>query len=82
MTPEQRAKNHYCRGDEPVTPYEKAIVADAAGLIRQAVIEEVAPLINEAVEQERQACADIASAMVSARGNEQEIARAILARSK
>lgn len=56
--------------------------AAAAGLVRQAVIEEVATLINEAVEQEREACADIASTMDSARGNEQEIARAIRARTK
>ncbi len=59
MTPEQRAKNYFCGGNEPMTPYEKGIVDAVSGLIRQAVIEEVAGLINEAVEQEREACAQI-----------------------
>ena len=43
---------------------------------------EIASTLEKVIATERQACADIASAMDSARGNEQEIARAIRARSK
>ena len=42
----------------------------------------IVDLVKAAVAAGRQACADIASSMDSARGNEQEIARAIRARSK
>ena len=59
MTPEQRAKNYFCGGNEPMTPYEKGIVDAVSGLIRQAVLEEVSGFISEAVEQEREACAEI-----------------------
>ncbi len=44
--------------------------------------QKIVDLVKAAVAAERHACADIASAMASARGNEQEIARAIRARSK
>ena len=44
--------------------------------------QKIVDLVKEWVAAERQACTDIASSMDSARGNEQEIARAIRARSK
>ena len=37
MTPEQRAKNYFCGGQEPVTPYERGIVETVARLIREAL---------------------------------------------
>lgn len=46
-----------------------------------AITEEVAGLVLEALKHERQECANIALAIDSCRGNEKEIARAILARS-
>jgi hypothetical protein len=60
MTPEDYAKNYFCGGSEPATPYEKGIVGAVAGLIRQAVLSEVSNFISEAVEQEREACAEVA----------------------
>ena len=44
--------------------------------------QKIVDLVKDAVAAERQACADIASSMDSARGNEQEIARAIRARAE
>ena len=59
MTPEDYAKNYFCGGNEPATPYEKGIVEAVAGLIRQAVLSNVSNFIGEAVEQEREACAKV-----------------------